>query len=377
MRDFSVLFVTDTSSDDDCSAVQRLRVLKNGLEELNIKTGMLYLGNYYLSKPKLIQPVNIPFFAKMVKEYDFVHAANVAQYVMGIAKQFSNFKLVCDIHGSREENVLLKGDSFDFASSYHILCGFITRRVAKAKSDYFVAVSEPLREKLVEEGVEMEKTEVIYNGVDTELFKPCTVQNDVFTVTYAGAYQKWQGVDNFVKAASLLKDNHVKFKMLGFTQRDLGLKHQIKELLRDKVELFDFQPRLGNSQPQSFVKELCKSDVLVIPRHTNPRIPRYSDPKYVRSTFGWLPTKFAEYLAVGRPIIVTALDVASEFVEEYDCGFVCDPSPQSLADAILEAKQRSDSDLETKGMNGRRLAESQFDKRVISRKYCHFLEKFS
>jgi glycosyltransferase involved in cell wall biosynthesis len=377
MRDFSVLFVTDTSSDDDCSAVQRLRVLKHGLEELEIKTGILYLGDYCLSKPKLIQPVNIPFFAKMLKQYDFVHAANIAPYVMGIAKQLSNFKLVCDIHGSDEENVLLKGDSFDFASSYHILASFITRRVAKAKSDYFVAVSEPLRKKVVEEGVDVEKTEVIYNGVDTGLFKPCTAQNEVFTATYAGAYQKWQGVENFVEAASLLRDSHIKFKMLGFTQRDSDLKDQIKEQLRDKVELFDFQPRLGNSQPQSFVQELCKSDVLVIPRHTNPQIPRYSDPKYVRSTFGWLPTKFAEYLAVGRPVIVTTLDVASEFVEEYDCGFVCDPSPQSLAEAILEAKQRPDSELKTKGMNGRRLAEIQFDERVISRKYCNFLEKFS
>jgi glycosyltransferase involved in cell wall biosynthesis len=249
-------------------------------------------------------------------------------------------------------------------------------RVAKRKADCFTTVSEPLRQKMLGEGIEEEKTKLIYNGVDTNVFKPCpTKQNDVFTVTYAGAYQKWQGVENLVEAAKMLENENVKFKFMGFQKHDSGLKEAIKAQLGKKAQLMDYQPRVANQQPNSFIQELCQSDVLAIPRYFDLATPLYCNPEYVRKAFGWLPTKFAEYIAMGKPVIVTKLDEASKFVEKYDCGFVCDPDPKSFAGAILEAKNASPEELNRKGMNGRRLAEEEFDVQVIGKRYFDFLSK--
>ncbi len=99
---------------------------------------------------------------------------------------------------------LLKGNSINIAGIYNIVANLISGFVVIKKADFFVAVSQPLRQRLLESGIPKERTELIYNGVDTHLFKPSEQQTGVFTVTYAGAYQKWQGVENFVKAAYLL-----------------------------------------------------------------------------------------------------------------------------------------------------------------------------
>jgi glycosyltransferase involved in cell wall biosynthesis len=215
--------------------------------------------------------------------------------------------------------------------------------------------------------------------VNVDLFKPSEdrVENEAFTVTYAGGYQRWQGIENLVRAAHLLKDTQIKFKMMGFRKGDMIQKEEIKRELKDTVELIDFLPRRKDDQPKAFVDELCKSDVLIIPRYCNSSIPRYCDPNYVRNTFGWLSTKFAEYIATGRPVIVTSLDVSAEFVERYDCGFVCDPTPESIAKAILEAKQTPRGELDKKGMNGRRLAETEFDLHVTGKKYFELLSKIA
>ena len=52
----------------------------------------------------------------------------------------------------------------------------------------------------------------------------------------------------------------------------------------------------------------------------------------------WLSaTKFAEYAALGRPILVTDVDETANFVRNYRCGFVSDPHPANLAKTLSEA----------------------------------------
>jgi glycosyltransferase involved in cell wall biosynthesis len=110
--------------------------------------------------------------------------------------------------------------------------------------------------------------------------------------------------------------------------------------------------------------------VLVIPRHCPPDEKNWEK---LRKTFGWWPTKFAEYIATGRPVIVTTLDEPSDFVEKYDCGFTCAPTPEALSTSILTAKESSPHELRKKGISGRKLAEKEFDVKVIGEKYYNFL----
>lgn len=376
-KNFNVLFAAENSSKDDCSAIQRLRVLKEGLTRLGVQTGLLYLGDHGLSSPHVLLPINTPLFLQTVRRYDFVHSAGLSSYVMGVAKPLANFKLICDVHGSLEESRILKRDAAGLSGNYHFIASVLGKSWARRRGDFFVTVSEPLRQQIISLGIDKQQTEILYNGVDTQLFKPSEERKSVFTATYAGAYQKWQGVENLVRAAEMLKDQDIQFEFLGFKPSSASIKSDIKTRLKEKVQLYDYQTRVADKQPFFLVNELSNSDVLVIPRYTDSAFPEYSNPAFVKENFGWLSTKFAEYIATGRPVIVTKLDVASEFVEAYDCGFVCDPSPESLAKAIFEAKQMSPEELDRKGRNGRRLAEAEFDLQVIGKKYFDVLSKLA
>jgi glycosyltransferase involved in cell wall biosynthesis len=193
--------------------------------------------------------------------------------------------------------------------------------------------------------------------VDTELFKPKDVSSDgnKFVVTYAGAFQKWQGIENLVAAAKLIKETDVRFRIIGFRKRDRALKNRLKRILGCKVELID-----SLSQGE-LVDQLCSSNILIIPRSRH------------CATQMAFPTKFSEYIATGKPLIVTDVDETANFVKEYNCGFVCEPSAESIARTIIKAKELPSSNLLDMGKKGRNLAESQFDKRVIGKQYYEFL----
>jgi glycosyltransferase involved in cell wall biosynthesis len=86
-----------------------------------------------------------------------------------------------------------------------------------------------------------------------------------------------------------------------------------------------------------------------------------------------MPTKFAEYIALGKPVLVTDVDETARFVRRHDCGLVCEPSASGLAGAIAQAREMSREELSAMGRRGRRLAESTFSWEVICQKYHDFL----
>ena len=60
-------------------------------------------------------------------------------------------------------------------------------------------------------------------------------------------------------------------------------------------------------------------------------------------------------------------------MKKYECGFVCEPNAESIARTIIKAQKNPKDNLIEMGKNGRILAESQFDRRMIGRRYRNFL----
>jgi hypothetical protein len=226
-------------------------------------------------------------------------------------------------------------------------------------SDFFITCSKPLKDRLVHRGIDQRVVEVIRNGVDINLFKPKEFSSNGkdFTVTYAGAFQRWQGIENLVAAATLTEQANVKFKLIGFGKRDYALKNEMKRILAGRAELID------SLSQDELVSQLRSSDILIIPRSRH------------CATQMAFPTKFAEYIAIGKPVIVTDVDETADFVRKFNCGFVCEPSAESIARTIIKAKSLPTSTLLDMGKNGRRLAESQFDRKIIGKHYYDFLRK--
>jgi glycosyltransferase involved in cell wall biosynthesis len=147
----------------------------------------------------------------------------------------------------------------------------------------------------------------------------------------------------------------VRFRVIGLdnaTRRSLKDKH-------DNVEFMDFIPSTA------LIDYLCGSDGLIIPRMAHPAL---------EVAF---PTKFAEYIACGVPVIVTDIGDAGRLTKRHKCGLACEPDARSIAAAILQLKNCSPEERQEMGDNGRRLAEEMLDYKKISRTYYKFLRKVS
>jgi glycosyltransferase involved in cell wall biosynthesis len=87
-----------------------------------------------------------------------------------------------------------------------------------------------------------------------------------------------------------------------------------------------------------------------------------------------LPTKFAEYLAIGKPVLVNTVDETEQIVREHGCGFVAAPDPADMTRAIREALATPHERLVDMGRCGRAYVERELNWSVIGRRYKEFME---
>jgi glycosyltransferase involved in cell wall biosynthesis len=353
------------SSDFSSAYTHRVFQLKNGIEKAGVETDVLYLGEYLIKHPSILLILNIPFIINVLNKYDIICCGGGAtSYVIGLAKPFIRGKIVYDIHSNIvAESQLFRKHLFDPIGNFIIFQIRIIDYIARKNADYFITCSEPLVDYYVSKGITGNKIKIIRNGVNINFFKPSRkkIKNEFFTVTYAGGFQPWQGIDTLIDAIKCLDISDIKFKIIGFTTNDRKLKNNIEKTLADRVKLYNQLPR------DELIQHLQNSDVLIIPR-------KFIPPEKAK-IFGWSPTKFAEYLAVGRPIIATDLDASSAFLDKYGCGFVCEATANSIADTILKAKETPTETLSEMGTKARELAEEEFNIDLISKAFFNFLSK--
>ena len=118
---------------------------------------------------------------------------------------------------------------------------------------FVIPNSLSLYEKLHEWGVGSKITEPVYNGVDTDVFKPMSVpRSDKFTVAYAGRIVPEKRVADFLKIAEKLKD--VEFIVAGPKAMEVSFPENVKYLGRLP---FEQMPKFYNM-----------ADLLVLPSLT-------------------------------------------------------------------------------------------------------------
>ena len=107
--------------------------------------------------------------------------------------------------------------------------------------------------------------------------------------------------------------------VIGFRPQDEPVKKRFHEQFGSRVELVD------RTDPITMMELLKSVAILIIPRIQH---------QAIRNAF---PTKFAEYAAMGRPIMVNDVDETADFVRKYNCGFVSQPSPEAMAETMENA----------------------------------------
>ena len=204
--------------------------------------------------------------------------------------------------------------------------GFIFRREL-ARVNQFVAISQGLKDDLVEWGIPAEKILVAADAVDLRQFsftdtqKDCrqrlNLPSDAQIVLYTGHLYDWKGVRTLLDAAGYLRGLY--FVFVGGTKGNV--KH-FRARVADKE--LDHVRVLGHRSWIEIPYFLRAADIVVLP---NSRSERISD-RYTS------PLKLFEYMAARRPIVASELPSLREILDESLATFFTPDNPQSLAEAI-------------------------------------------
>ncbi len=108
---------------------------------------------------------------------------------------------------------------------------------------------------------------------------------------------------------------------------------------------------------------LCNAEILVVSKPDN------------EQNSGNFPIKIGEYLATGVPVVVTSVGEIPLFIKDGESGYLAVPgSAGSFAKKMEEALHNKDKAKQA-GLNGRKIAEENFDYKKVSKIMADYIEE--
>jgi len=196
-----------------------------------------------------------------------------------------------------------------------------------------VVISNGLKNKLIEVGVDPARILVAHDGIDLEEFKNLPNQDtarnqldlphDKKLIIYTGHLFEWKGVDTFISAAQNFSDD-TQAIIVGGTDEDVGRAKKID--VKNKIIFIEFKPH------GDVLKYLTAADILILPNKKDGGI----------SEFYTSPLKLFEYMASGKPIIASNLSSLREVLNESNSVLIEPDSSEALAQAIIITLQNKE-----------------------------------
>lgn len=187
-----------------------------------------------------------------------------------------------------------------------------------------------------------QRTEMIPVMVDLERFADHRRSDQTFIIGYLGNFDKKDNIEQLLKAFA---STHlpVKLKLMGYNPHKAEVSHWIADNnLEERVML------TGMLKYEDVAKELAECDGLVLNRNTD-----------IFSGYGF-PVKLAEYLATGRPVLMSAIGTYDRYFSHGENAIIFEPEN---IDALSDAIHYLYSDLERAkrmGEAGLKVAKSMF-----------------
>lgn len=350
--------------------VHRARRLLEGLTRQGASVDEVFLGDWRNTSFQALRMLAYPRLRRLAREYDCVYAAGtVSGAAASLARRAMKTPCIFDMHGYRAtEMYFLYRQERGLRAYLRYPAAILSQKLAEKWIDKILVVSEPARRILLQRGVKEQKLALIRNGVDLQRFSPVPLPPmPPVRFGYAGSMVEWQGIPILIEGIErflkLNPDTPVHFDMMGFTQTeaDKRLQKTIQRRLGSKVSLYAVMP-----QDQA-IQRLQACHWLLITAH----------PESAHWKPDAFPTKFAEYLALKRPIIHMRAYESADLTQQYQCGLVCEPTPQGVADALAEAMNMPNPALEAQAERGRHLIEEHFDYRKIQNLFFKEVEQLT
>lgn len=203
-------------------------------------------------------------------------------------------------------------------------------------ADMISVVSQPLKDELLERGIDENRILVNPNAVNPDRFNPDRFSDDeinnlksslgipggTLVAGFIGTFSPWHGVEVLAKAIPLALKNNSRLHFLLIGEGPLF--NRVKDRLRisDVLKRVTFTGLIPQDEGPKYL--MC-SDFFLSPHVPNPD----------GTPFFGSPTKLFEYMALGKGIIASDLNQLGEILEHEKTALLVKPgSAQELAGAI-------------------------------------------
>lgn len=167
-----------------------------------------------------------------------------------------------------------------------------------------------------------------------------------FKIAFTGNIGTAQGLDVLPRTAELIKNEKVKFVIVGEGRYQSEFEKQIKE--HNVSDMFTLLPRVS-AEMIPVILSACDAGFISFNK----------TPLWEMT----IPAKLQSYMACGKAIIASASGETKRIIEEARCGVCCElGNPNALAKGILEIRKSNCREI---GKNARNYFESHFDKKQL------------
>ncbi|MBD3348765.1 MAG: glycosyltransferase [Candidatus Eisenbacteria bacterium] len=225
---------------------------------------------------------------------------------------------------------------------------------ALGRASAVVVVSEVLRSRLIERGLEPRRVFVAHNGCKCGREQTGRFDNEEGRIVFVGNFKRWHGIDALLRTyAAIEEDKRPGLSLVG----DGELRPSMQELARE-LGVADSVRFLGRRSRDETRRLMREALVLVLPDSNE-----YGS-----------PLKLFEYLSTGRPAVLPDLAVIREVVKDGVHAVLFRPGDtSSLRDAILKVI-RDPALAEKIGEAGRELVCDQYTWLAHARRVSRAIE---
>jgi glycosyltransferase involved in cell wall biosynthesis len=239
-------------------------------------------------------------------------------------------------------------------------------RFLYTRCDRIVTVGEGYRRSIHQlYGIELEKMDIVPNGIDPSLFTPAPRNNDVrrefgwgdrFVLLYLGTHGMAHALDKVLEAARRLQtESRLLFAFVGEGAEKENLKRRASEWKLPNVQFIDPQPKAR--VPLFYAA--CDLGIVTL-----------RDTALFQEV---LPSKIFEYLGMERPILLSVGGEAKRLVEAAGAGVYVPPEDVGSMVAQIRRLSQAGERLEEMGRLGRAYVLDHYDRRDLANRYSQML----
>lgn len=271
----------------------------------------------------------------------------------------SRAKLILDLRDLWPDEIVACGAGTESSLPVRVMRSL--ERWGYKTADLICCTTQSFVETVVGRGAPRERTMLLPNGADLELFRPLPPDNLVareyplegrFVVMYSGLLGIKHGLETLLGAAELLKNEpEILFFFLGSGARGQALQEETRRRGLTNVLFADARP------VQEVPHLLARADVCVSALLPEPYLEKI------------ISVKLFEYMACEKPVIAAQAGEGARRVEESEGGLVTPPGDAAALAEAIRTLHRDPERRQQMGKAGRTYVEQQYSRAEWARRF--------